>query len=101
ARAARAAAVFNAQLHQLASGELVPAEFVEVIVEVLEQIVGDEVGQRGQADQVRSVRLGQDARRVLHHIGELVFLDVKGDIGELLGEFFGQARGQREAGFKI
>jgi hypothetical protein len=30
-----------------------------------------------------------------------IMLDVKSDIGELLGELFSQARGQREAGFEV
>ena len=97
----RPAALFNAQLHQLAGGELVPAQRGEIVVEIAQQVVGDEIGDRGHADQVRRIVFRQNARGVLHHIGELVFLDVEGDIGELLGELFGQARGQREAGFEI
>ena len=48
---------------------------------------------RRQADEVGRIVAGEDARAVLHQVGELVFLDVEGDIRELLGELFGQPRG--------
>ncbi|MNT57976.1 hypothetical protein D3C72_1953850 [compost metagenome] len=81
--------------------EGVPAELGEVAVKVQQQVIGDQIGQRRQANEIGRIVLGQDSRRVLHHVGELVFLDVEGDIGELLGELLCQARRQREAGLEI